>query len=537
MSIQGQFQLLMPKNLKNTKQSQKKEVKRQRAKKMRNTITQGAELALTAAGMNPGIAKQVRSMINTVGKMTKNPKRNRNVSSGPQNQSMNSFTMPPVTINNKAVTKFKHRELFSTIYAPSSGAIGHNPFYLTSAAISPGNSGSFPYLSQIGQNFTKSRFTKLVFTYIPAISQMNLSGLIGSLILGMQYDVTAPNFTSIREMMDYGDGSTSRMCDPVTFKVDVRRNSRVYDWYFTPSNIFQLKDVLYSIGNFQYALVDSQFNSGQTLGELFVDYEVEFTEPRLWSWLGRSAGFCGIYLDKTTTGTSSVCSRSAPWMNPRFAKYSPATSIPLTFGDFNGDPTQFGTIFFPTWSVGKVFQLSWACTSTTVQPWTSFYFGKNNKIAWYTDVVKFTAKAPPTTPPSGTITPSSGAGYLYGDANQGFTCSCILTFQIIQATGTTGYNDYNPPSLVFAGTVNSAATFADVQFAFLELTELTNFAGNMQTDYVEVPDTFSLYAPAPAVESEPSMAYSTEYSSRAFIEDESDGVSIGSASSGRQRRR
>lgn len=161
------------------------------------------KLSRTAAGKNIGRAliKRAANMISGRGMYT-----------GRGSYVGNSLmgSTPPQVITSAidetgAVTVSK-LEFLSEIYGPPSG----DAFNVQKFELNPGLENTFPWLSQVAQNYEEYEFVQLVFSYRSTVTDIGSSttGQCGTVIMATVYDPSSAVFTDKTAMMGY-DGSMS----------------------------------------------------------------------------------------------------------------------------------------------------------------------------------------------------------------------------------------------------------------------------------------------------------------------------------------
>lgn len=181
-----------------------------------------------------------------------------------------------------------HREYVSDLFGNSSDKLDfQNRVY----ELNPGLERTFPWLSQIAQNYEEYEFGQLVFEYKatinPTISSTN--GQSGTTVMATNYNAEAIPFDDKTVMMQYDASASGRMtesqvhgveCDPAKISGSAGHYIRV-----APKSGQDLKT--YDHGLFQIATVGcpSAF-SDQVIGELWVYYTVKLRKPRLFSARG-----------------------------------------------------------------------------------------------------------------------------------------------------------------------------------------------------------------------------------------------------------
>lgn len=190
----------------------------------------------------------------------------------------------------------RHKEFIGTVTGTSAFTVG------LSYELNPGLEATFPWLSQIANNFQEYSFKGLVFHYVPTSG--NISGsntALGAVMLQTSYrsSDTAPT-SKVELLNEYWASETVPFdtmahpieCDPKEnpFAIQYVRNGTV------PSGDNKL---LYDLGVTYVATAGCPAN---VLGDIWVTYEVELKKPVLSSNITSLANWYGGY---TGSGTGT----------------------------------------------------------------------------------------------------------------------------------------------------------------------------------------------------------------------------------------
>lgn len=181
-----------------------------------------------------------------------------------------------------------HREYLSDVFGPASGA-----FTNQSLALNPGIADTFPWLAQIACNYEEYEFIQLLFTYRSTVDVSTVSnGQTGTLIMATNYNSNADPFVSKDQMMTYHGSNSSRLtenqihgveCDP-----DKNAGSAIKRIRTKPLIPGDDNDQ-YDQGLFQYAINNCPgVFQNQAVGELWVEYRVRLSKPKIGSGRGES---------------------------------------------------------------------------------------------------------------------------------------------------------------------------------------------------------------------------------------------------------
>lgn len=220
-----------------------------------------------------------------------------------------------------------HREYLQDVISGPAGA-----FEIDSFELNPANSGTFPWLATIAQNFEQYRIHGMVFHFKSnsADSLNSINTALGTVVLATQYNILLPAFRNKQEMENYEFACSTRPSADVLHPVEC--DPKVTS--FGP--IFDVKlggndkgdDRLYCPGRFSIASVGLQ-GANVNIGELWVTYDIEFYKPRMGDvasqinqW--RSSG-AGAYTAANPLGTTvPIISESSDF---QYASITPTSII------------------------------------------------------------------------------------------------------------------------------------------------------------------------------------------------------------------
>jgi len=175
----------------------------------------------------------------------------------------------------------KHTEYIGDISAQAS------VFSVTPYSVNPGLNTTFPWLSNIANNYESYKFHNLHFEYKPICSTTTP----GKVILAMDYDAADTPPTSKVVINSY-ESTTS--CSPWDEITHVSKQSNLLKFgvqrYVRSAGVPANTDVkTYDVGRF-YVATSNTPSSPTTLGELYVTYEVELITPQLSNFVPAQVG-------------------------------------------------------------------------------------------------------------------------------------------------------------------------------------------------------------------------------------------------------
>lgn len=211
---------------------------------------------------------------------------------------------------------------------------GSTAFSITAMDINPGVETSFPWLSQLAQNFEEYEMLGLVYEYRPSSGSAvsAASAALGVVIYATDYNALAPNFVNKQQMESYEFSCSTVPFQGMLHPVECARHSNAMDTLFVrngpvPANADAR---MYDMGSFQFASQGMQ--SAYAVGELWVSYHVRLKKPRIGSYLGSYA--------RITEKVASTASAAAPFGTDAtsFSRLSAGSNL---LGVVCTDPTYF----------------------------------------------------------------------------------------------------------------------------------------------------------------------------------------------------
>ena len=215
-----------------------------------------------------------------------------------------------------AVT-INHSEYISDIYAPGTQGGGAVSFQNTAYALNPAIASTFPFLSQIAQNYDEYEFVQLIFHYRSTTTDIGNSttGQCGTVILCTNYNAATAPFTDKQSMLEYAHAHDCKLTEHMTHGVECDPNkSAMSPCLFTRANPVVINQDLktYDKGVFQIAIANCPVAyNGFPVGELWVDYTVTLRKPKLFVTRGLEIDRDAFYASTNVESTMSLVSSSA----------------------------------------------------------------------------------------------------------------------------------------------------------------------------------------------------------------------------------
>ena len=191
----------------------------------------------------------------------------------------------------------RHTEFVSDIYGNKwVGGANTEPFTNRPYSLNPGLTSSFPFASQVANNFEEYEFGQLMYTFKTKVSTnlTSTDGQVGSILMYTDYNASDPPKRSKQKVMQsYGNtnvkitdtGIHGVECDPSKIPGDGHRFTRSQP----PSTASGESLSKYDHGLFQIMVVNTpEALSEQVIGELYVSYTLILRKPRVHTLYGLS---------------------------------------------------------------------------------------------------------------------------------------------------------------------------------------------------------------------------------------------------------
>ena len=164
-------------------------------------------------------------------------------------------------------------------------------FVVSEIPINPGIEGSFPWLSQVAQNFEEYSIKQLVYSYKSTLSDVNsANGQVGSIVTATNYNPSLPGFKDKATMMQYAHAHTTvaTMNNVHGVEANPRKLSGPEGKFIRVNTVLDNEDIkTYDHGKFQIAVCGTPTALADLpIGELWVEYTIELRKPKLFTGIG-----------------------------------------------------------------------------------------------------------------------------------------------------------------------------------------------------------------------------------------------------------
>lgn len=235
-----------------------------------------------------------------------------------------------------------HREYISDVYAPGVQNGSAVSFQNTAYNLNPGLAATFPFLSQIAQNYDEYEFVKLVFTYRSTTTDIGNSttGQCGTVILCTNYNSASAPFTDKQSMLEYAHAHDCKLTEHMDHGVecDPAKTAMSTQLFVRSNPVVSNQDLkTYDKGIFQIAIANcpSAYN-GFPVGELWVEYSCMLRKPKLFVTRG-------LEIDRDAFYTSTNIDSGAKLLIPSGAN-PPLFNLGASSGSWSGLTAQQNNI-------------------------------------------------------------------------------------------------------------------------------------------------------------------------------------------------
>lgn len=164
------------------------------------------------------------------------------------------------------------------------GSAGASPFAIQSFPLNPGISKTFPFLSQLANNFTLYEFSGLMFQYKPLFSEdAGSSNNLGKVIFATQYDPSAPAFQNSVQMENYDYANATKPSSGLVHGVETANHQQFGNLQYIRSGNVSRDLIFTDIGNLWVATEGIPFSAAatQVIGEIWVTYRVKLSRAEV----------------------------------------------------------------------------------------------------------------------------------------------------------------------------------------------------------------------------------------------------------------
>jgi hypothetical protein len=215
--------------------------------------------------------------------------------SGPQQQ----IAVNPM--NNTGDIFISHTEFIGNVTATVANGPAQSGFEITQYTLNPGLFSTFPFLSQLSQNYILYEFEGLIFQYKPTSGEFGSanSNSLGKVVMATNYDPDAAPFLSSVQMENYDYANATKPSCGAEHGVETVPQQRASNMLYVRTGA-TTKDLSFTdLGNFFIATEGIPFGSTGAataiIGELWVTYKIRLSRANLYgTMLGYNILFCNF---------------------------------------------------------------------------------------------------------------------------------------------------------------------------------------------------------------------------------------------------
>lgn len=217
------------------------------------------------------------------------------------NQIMGGSVATPITVNASDDLSgdiyISHREFLGDVTALATGTSTPSAFNNLIYDLNVGLQTTFPWVSQIAQNFTLYELEGCIFEYKPNSGELgSASNALGKVIMATQYDPDAPMFGTAVEMENYSYSTSCKPSEHMLHGIETDPKQRSTQMLYVRTGPASKDKVFTDYGRFQIATqglpVNATAGTIVNIGELWVTYRVKLSRAQLYnSLLSADVGF------------------------------------------------------------------------------------------------------------------------------------------------------------------------------------------------------------------------------------------------------
>lgn len=272
--------------------------------------------------------------------------------------SLKAASSIPMMHNTNQSVVIRHREFLGEIKSNTNFTVN------SSFELNPGNSKTFPWLSGIATNFQEYSFKGLVFHYVPASGNAisGTSPTLGTVMLQTSYRSTDAAPQNKQELLNEYCSNEVVPMETMAHPVECDPKENPFNVQYVRSGDLASNEtpLMYDLG-VTHVATSGQLASGNTLGDLWVTYEVELKKPIVSSNV--TTPFKSSFTRRTGTITTTTLLTGALADGYGGLRFMPALEGFLN-NTFKLQPGQTGTYLVTMTLSGTLTSLTWNNSAT-----------------------------------------------------------------------------------------------------------------------------------------------------------------------------
>jgi len=312
------------------------------------------------------------------------------------NQLMQDQSQVPISVNSTGDETgdvwVTHTEFVQNVTATATAA-GSTLFQQQQFALNPGLSTTFPFLSQLAQNFEMYDFHGLMFQYKPTSGESGAaSNSLGKVMLAVNYDPDAGPFLNSVQLENYDYACSTKPALGLVHGVETANHQQAVNMMYVRTGTSSKDKVFTDLGTLTVATegVPASGAGTQIIGELWVTYSIRLSRANLYNsilGLGIPADyFSGTCTAANLTNTIVPSTVNAGLWSVIASTGAPATQITIQCNNLNLTLGCFQVSLFIVTTVPSAVSNNWgAITTTNVTgianiAGNGFFYGNRNAV-------------------------------------------------------------------------------------------------------------------------------------------------------------
>jgi hypothetical protein len=213
---------------------------------------------------------------------------------------------------------YSNSEFIGNIYATCPAGVQTSPFQIRKFELNPGLIETFPFFSQLAQNFELYTPLGMLFQYKPTSGEFgnNTSNSLGKVIMATNYDPDANDFPNAVVMENYDYANSTKPSQGAIHGVECAEGQRSTNSLYVRTGISAKQKIFTDIGNFYLATEGIPFGSSETeqtalVGELWVTYSFKLSRSKLYQAIGDSIAYNYAFYDTASTNLQTTSLESS----------------------------------------------------------------------------------------------------------------------------------------------------------------------------------------------------------------------------------
>lgn len=210
----------------------------------------------------------------------------------------------PTFQRNKHVVSIKHREYFGDLVVPVNPTTFNNVDYV----LNPGNASLFPWLAAMARQYQQYRIKGMLVEFKSNTSDYAASGPLGVVGIAANYNVADEKYDTLVKFENSEYAVVSKPSRDILHAIECSPLSGRDEWLYVRDasaedpNFVQDRRFC-DFARLQIATSGLPGTPGNTLGQLWVTYDIEFTKPIISDLASQPILYAGRVITSNASGT------------------------------------------------------------------------------------------------------------------------------------------------------------------------------------------------------------------------------------------